>query len=116
MGMLAVITRKPAIGLSEWLNYIASNPALVRPHNQEIDNPLMPSVKVTIRPAEGEVDIIINNQWIGTIEPGDEHDVPGILIVYAIPEHTSAVKDFVRGVAPIVLTRHGGHPAASPPA
>ena len=105
MGPFAVITREPEIGLSEWLNHIASNLALVRPPEREIDNPLKPGAKAIIRPVDGEVQIVVSDQCIGTIVPGEEWDVPGILVVYAMRGHSSEVKEFVADVADVLRAK-----------
>ena len=101
MPAVAVITRTPRLDLAEWVAAASSDAALVRSPPYEKYNPYKHTM-VTVDPAEGEFNIMVDGKTVGAVEPSADFDINGQLLVYAPKEPDAQFKAIVSRVAAVV--------------
>jgi hypothetical protein len=96
MGVTAIISREPPLELSEWLNCIDQNDALVRTEPRPMINPFTGKPTILHYPP-GDVLIRIGGATVGAVEPSPDFEGDGELLVYA--PVVSKVRSVVEGIA-----------------
>lgn len=82
-GPIAAIERDPILTLPEWTALAAHTAALRSPATVVRQNPLRPEKWHLFLPAVGAMNVVLDGEAVGFIEPWVEFDRDGVVLVYA---------------------------------
>lgn len=97
MGLVAIISREPRIEMEEWLRLVESRTDTVAPAPRAIINPFTGN-PTTVVPRRGRVELQAESGLLGGIEPSDEFDADGELLLYTV-ERTDALRRLAEDIA-----------------
>ena len=93
--MIGVISRNPKLSIDDWTRAIARgpelfavnpfrsmSPRLITPATRQIENPFRGGT-VTVTPRVGEVSLVIGGEAVARLQPSDEFDRDGEVLVHS---------------------------------